>query len=45
MEDALAVDVFDGPEKLIHVEFDFFVIKVFVLHQAFIHVLFHQLED
>ena len=44
MEDALAVDVLDGSEQLVHVGLDFVVVEVLVPDQALVEVLFHQLE-
>lgn len=45
MEDALAVDVLDGLEELVHVDLDLAWLQVFIAHQALVEILLHELEN
>lgn len=45
MEDALAMDVLDRLQELIHVSFNFVLLEVLVANQALVEILIHQLEN
>jgi hypothetical protein len=45
VENALGVDVVNGFEEFVHVHFNFIWLKVFIAHQTFVEVLFHEFED
>ena len=45
MENALAVDEFDGLEELIHEDLDFLLVEFLVLDKTLIEILLHEFED
>ena len=45
MEDAFVMNVVDGLQELIHVDFDLVCLETLISDQAFVEVLLHEFED